>query len=124
MRRILYLLLCVCLAFSAMAKPILAPDDLLSVEDGLTQGMVRCVVQDPHGLMWFGTQDGLNRYDGHEFRRFGRKPFDKNSLSSDDVWSMHQSKHLLWVGTFDGLNFIDTNTGQTGRVPACEGLRI
>lgn len=107
-----------------MAHPVVGNDDLLAVEDGLTQGMVRCISQDSQGLMWFGTQDGLNRYDGYDFRRFGRKPFEEYSLVSDDIWSLHQSKHVLWVGTIDGLSFINTQTGHTSRVNTCKGLRV
>lgn len=104
------------------AHPVFIEGDLLSVDDGLSQGMVRCIAQDARGLMWFGTQDGLNRYDGHEFRRFGRKPFDENSFISEDIISLHTQQHILWVGTLGGLGYVNTQTGEVGRVPVSDKM--
>ena len=42
----------------------------LTVEDGLSQSSVTCILQDSKGFMWFGTQDGLNKYDGYSFKIF------------------------------------------------------
>ena len=52
----------------------------LNVEDGLSQSMVYCIHQDSRGFMWFGTQDGLNRYDGHEIVVFIMNPDDPQSV--------------------------------------------
>ena len=74
--------------------------DKLSIEHGLSQSMVFSIAQDEQGFMWFGTQDGLNRYDGYEFKTFRHDPDDPNSLSKNFVWALHNdSKGRLWVGS-------------------------
>jgi diguanylate cyclase (GGDEF)-like protein len=72
----------------------------LSLEDGLSQSSVNCVVQDARGMIWFGTQDGLNRYDGYEFKIYKHDPQDPGSLAHNFVWALHIDREgTLWVGT-------------------------
>ena len=47
--------------------------DHLGIEEGMSQNQVNAVCKDQHGFMWFGTWDGLNRYDGYEFKVFKNK---------------------------------------------------
>ena len=68
------LVLAICLIFflglNCIIKPALAQElsfSSLTIEDGLSQNTVNCIVQDSRGFMWFGTQDGLNSYDGYAF---------------------------------------------------------
>ena len=83
----------------------------LQIQDGLSQTTVRCVLQDSRGFMWFGTQNGLNRYDGHNFRVFRPDPHSLNSLSNSDIYALlEDSFGGLWVGTADGLNRYDRTT--------------
>lgn len=58
----------------------------LTLDDGLSQSSINCIAQDAQGFMWFGTQDGLNRYDGYEFQVYRNDPADPFSLSSNSVW--------------------------------------
>lgn len=75
----------------------------LTVSDGLSQGTVNAIVQDRHGFMWFATQQGLNRYDGIEFRTFHHDAETPGSLPDDWVRDLHvDSKGRLWVSTLDG----------------------
>lgn len=75
---------------------------------GLSQNEVRCMIQDKKGYLWIGTQDGLNQYDGYEFQKYSRIPFEKNSLSSDFVnVLMEDENERLWIGTIDGLDVLD-----------------
>ena len=77
--------------------------DHLSVEDGLSQSKVSCTFQDHQGYMWFGTQDGLNRFDGFEFKTFYYEPADSTSLSNNFIWKIFEdSQKNLWIGTFGG----------------------
>ncbi len=81
----------------------------LDTQDGLSGRCVYCVVQDHLGFMWFGTRQGLNRYDGYEFRVFRHDNNDTTSLSDDNISCLlMDSQHRLWVGTFtSGLNRYD-----------------
>jgi ligand-binding sensor domain-containing protein len=80
---------------------------------GLSQNEVRCIVQDKKGYLWIGTQDGLNQYDGYEFQKYSRIPFEKNSLSSDFVnVLLEDDKERLWIGTIDGLDVLDKSRSK------------
>ncbi|MGD2148436.1 MAG: two-component regulator propeller domain-containing protein, partial [Anaerolineae bacterium] len=56
----------------------------LTLDDGLSQSSINCIVQDAQGFMWFGTQDGLNRYDGYEIEVY--RPEAENPSSLSDKW--------------------------------------
>jgi diguanylate cyclase (GGDEF)-like protein len=75
----------------------------LSPQDGLSQETVLGIVQDHDGLMWFATQEGLNRYDGYEFKVFKPDLEDRGSLSYPFVRTIFEDHEgLLWVGTDGG----------------------
>ncbi|MCX6567798.1 MAG: diguanylate cyclase [Candidatus Aminicenantes bacterium] len=75
----------------------------LSVEQGLSQSSVFCTLQDRRGFLWFGTEDGLNRYDGFSFRIFRPDVNDPGSISSNFILSLAEDPGgLIWVGTSGG----------------------
>lgn len=75
----------------------------LSIEDGLSQSTVTTILQDRHGFMWFGTQDGLNRYDGYSFVVYRNDPNDLNSLGGNQIRKIVQdASGILWIGTSGG----------------------
>jgi ligand-binding sensor domain-containing protein/signal transduction histidine kinase len=75
----------------------------LSNMDGLSQSTVQAIVKDKYGFMWFGTQDGLNRYDGYEFKIYRHKPKDTTSLERSHIMSLYEDRQgNLWVGNFNG----------------------
>ncbi|WP_263352215.1 sensor histidine kinase [Acidicapsa acidisoli] len=77
----------------------------LSTEDGLSQTMVWQIVQDDQGFMWFGSQYGLNRYDGYKFKVFRHEPGVANSLSGVYIYSLFKDRSgTLWVGCDDFLD--------------------
>jgi signal transduction histidine kinase/ligand-binding sensor domain-containing protein len=86
----------------------------LSVEDGLAHSEVAVILQDHLGFMWFGTQNGLNKYDGHRFITYRNDPDDKGSLQDNFIESLYEdSSGTLWVGTQDGwLERFDRRTGS------------
>lgn len=75
------------------------------IDEGLSQTAVNCILQDSYGFLWIGTQDGLNRYDGYDFKVFRNQPLDTNSLANSYVVSLcEDSKGNIWAGTRDGLS--------------------
>ncbi len=74
------------------------------VEDGLSSNTIRAIIQDHNGFMWFGTEDGLNRFDGYNFKVFRNILGDSTSLGNNYVYSILQDKdHRLWIGTEEGV---------------------
>jgi ligand-binding sensor domain-containing protein/signal transduction histidine kinase len=102
-------LICTALLLS-LVRPALAQTgsirfETLSVEDGLSQSTVRAVMQDSRGYMWFGTDDGLNRYDGYSFTIFKHDPETDSSISDSTIQAIYQDTHGdLWFGTANGLD--------------------
>lgn len=77
----------------------------LSIEQGLSQNSVNCILQDRTGFMWFGTETGLNRFDGYTFKIFLPREGDANSLSNSWINALYEDEHgSIWVGTENGLN--------------------
>ncbi len=80
----------------------------LTIEDGLSQSSVFAILQDKRGLMWFGTWDGLNRYDGYQFTTYKYNVKDPYSLSNNEIRALYEdSNGELWIGTMEGLNRFD-----------------
>jgi diguanylate cyclase (GGDEF)-like protein len=84
----------------------------IRIEDGLAQSSVQAIVQDAQGYLWFGTQDGLQRYDGYGFLTFRHDPSDPASLSDNTVNALALGPDgALWVGTsVGGLDRLDPET--------------
>jgi hypothetical protein len=82
----------------------------ISLEEGLSQSVVTNILQDEKGFLWFGTQDGLNRFDGYEFKIFKFDPEDPFSISHNFIISMVEDPSgVIWFGTNGGAS---TNTIQ------------
>jgi DNA-binding NtrC family response regulator/ligand-binding sensor domain-containing protein len=89
----------------------------ISIDQGLSQSIVKCILQDEKGFIYFGTEDGLNRYDGYNFSVMRNNPQDGNSLSYNDITALYED-HLgnLWIGTFNGgLNKYNANNKKITR---------
>lgn len=88
----------------------------IDIRDGLINNKVSSILQDDRGFIWIGTTEGLNRYDGYEYRSFSYIPFEKNSLSQSQIQTMHlDTQNNLWVGTYGGLNRLNTLTEEIAR---------
>ena len=93
----------------------------ITAEDGLSQASVTCIIQDSIGFMWFGTYDGLNRYDGYNFKIFKHELNNPHSISHSFVRTLLvDSRNLLWVGTDGGgLDIYNHETEQFFHVDLC-----
>lgn len=77
----------------------------LTITDGLSHNNVYSILQDKYGFMWFATQNGLNRYDGYNFKLFYHKITDNNSISSNNINKIiEDNKGNLWMATHQGID--------------------
>jgi signal transduction histidine kinase/ligand-binding sensor domain-containing protein/DNA-binding response OmpR family regulator len=109
---IILILLCFIISIDLSAQSILF--NHLTVEDGLSNNDVNAIAQDKTGFIWFGTDDGLNRYDGYSFKIFRHDPDDSNSISDNSIWTLYEdSQGNIWIGTKAGvLNKYNPVSGQ------------
>ncbi len=88
----------------------------LSTNDGLSQMSVLQIVQDSDGFLWFGTRNGLNRYNGYDFEVFKFNSDNSETISDNHISSLCEGvEATLWVGTMNGLNRMDRNKGTFER---------
>ena len=92
----------------ARTQPIDLTFEHISTHQGLSQDIVRSIVQDHQGFMWFGTEDGLNRYDGHSMKIYKHDSRDSSTVSLNGINDLYEdSRDRLWIGTGDGLDLYD-----------------
>ncbi len=89
----------------------------ISIKQGLSHDAVYTIVQDKNDLIWIGTQNGLNKYDGYNFTTYYHDPDDSCSLISANFGILfHDNKNRLWIGTYrGGLNCLD-QTKKTNKI--------
>jgi len=77
--------------------------DKLTSQNGLSNNKVNCILQDARGFIWFGTDDGLSRYDGNNFVIFRNQPGNSFSISGNMIMDLLEDKSgILWIATADG----------------------
>lgn len=127
--RLKYLLtfrfVCLVLAFHEIALIVRAQDvepkfTSITSMDGLSSNTVTAILKDRYGLMWFATDDGLNRFDGTDVAIYRHDKKDSTSLGSSDVTSLHQDqKGRIWVGTIEGgLHLYDRKKDSFISIPS------
>lgn len=80
----------------------------LRTNNGLSNSSVNAITVDGNGFLWFATNDGLNKYDGHSFTIYRNLPNDSTSLSSNRINALVTDKNgRVWIGTSAGLNLYD-----------------
>lgn len=82
------------------------------VEEGLSNNTVITSIQDEDGFMWFGTKDGLNRFDGYHFKTYRSNGDPIHGLGSNYIQSLHEYKEIIWVGSDKGLYQYDKKSDQ------------
>lgn len=104
------------------------PVEWITVDDGLPQGMVRAILQDRTGYLWFGTKDGLARSDGYGYTVFRHDARDSTSICANHISSLYESRSGdLWIGSEGGaVDRYDPRTGAFTHVlrpdPVTPGL--
>ena len=77
----------------------------ITVENGLSNNFCYCTFQDKEGYIWFGTENGLNRWDGNNFKIFKNNPNDSTTISNNRIFGITEDKDgVLWISTAFGLN--------------------
>jgi len=79
----------------------------IGIKNGLANNAVTAVYKDKRGLMWFGTYDGISRYDGYNFLSFRNEPNDTNSLINNRIVSICGTQNEIWIGTKGGISVYD-----------------
>lgn len=104
MKRILCYILILGLPFLGLSQQqSLMYFEQVSMEDGLSQVGVNAIMQDSTGFLWFATLDGLNRYDGYDFKVFKPISGDTTSISNNRILSLYLDSYgKIWVGTQGG----------------------
>src|SRR5882757_6177576 len=99
---VLIVMLGVLLSLQATAQPYYFRH--YQVEDGLSNNTVICSIQDKDGFLWFGTKEGLNRFDGYHFKAFNLDDDYERSLTKDLIYSLFIDKQgTMWIGAQKGL---------------------
>lgn len=87
-----------------------------NIQQGLSQNSVTCIYEDSRGIMWFGTQEGLNKFDGRNFTTYKCNEHDSTTLSNNYILKIvEDSCGGLWIGTSYGLNRMDLASGKVNR---------
>jgi ligand-binding sensor domain-containing protein/signal transduction histidine kinase/DNA-binding response OmpR family regulator len=91
----------------------------VDMTSGMSFNSVLCLMEDTDGLLWIGTREGLNRYDGHHFHIYRYSPYNAASLSNNHINVIFQSsRHDIWIGTSNGLNRFVPETDSFEFFPA------
>lgn len=98
----------------------------LSTKDGLSSNVIKVVLKDKFGLVWFGTDDGLDKFNGSSFKVYRKKTGDSTSLQSNEILSLHEDKSgNLWVGTSGGsLSLYDRKKDAFVNFPSGIGRNV
>lgn len=112
---IIYMLLLIILLITTNIVYVSAYNNInfknITSEDGLLQGTVETIIQDDQGYIWLGTNDGLCRYNGYEFKIYKHDEELENSITNNYIVDIKQDNSgNIWVGTANGLSKIDTKT--------------
>ncbi len=94
----------------------------LTIDDGLSQNAIPSIIQDRQGFIWFGTKDGLNRYDGYTFKIFQNDIRDSTSIASNYISTIFEDHYgIIWIGTLTGdLNYYQTASETFKRVKVAD----
>ena len=103
------LILFICIASRMHSQDEYLPFENMDINEGLSHSYVRTILQDQFGFLWFGTQNGLNRYDGYHFKVYKSSPHDPHSISANQIADIFERDNGdLWLATSgSGVNLYD-----------------
>lgn len=94
----------------------------ITTQFGLSDDIVKSIIQDEQGFMWFGTGNGLNRYDGYTFKHYYFDDTDSASISNNSInYILKKNREEIWLGTFNGLNAFNIRTEKSKRYKFKDG---
>jgi ligand-binding sensor domain-containing protein len=97
--------------FILFASPAFSQFTHPQVGEGLTAGKVTCIVQDQRGFIWLGSDHGITRYDGYNYKAFRHNPDNNHSPSANEVRALClDTAGKIWIGTLKGLDYFDPVT--------------
>ena len=102
-------LVCACSYAAAQSPSEKLKFSRIEVGSGLSNSNVTCFLQDSRGFMWIGTRDGLNKYDGYEFKVYRNDQEDTTTLLKNHIYQLFEDSHgTIWVSTRGGgFHFYD-----------------
>lgn len=111
--RISIALLALLLYYSGYTQPDLHFNTQLSIKEGLSNNNVNCMMQDSRGFLWIGTIEGLNRFDGYQFKKIFAEKNNPSGLSHNNIFDIIEYKvGQLLIATSNGLSVYNTYTNQ------------
>ncbi|QHT69758.1 histidine kinase [Rhodocytophaga rosea] len=114
---ILSFFLCLCYNLPGISQGQKVNFEHLNIEQGLSHNYVTSVIQDRKGFLWFGTTNGLNKYDGYQFTHYTFDPNDTTSLSKNIVLTLWEdSEGIIWIGTNEDICKFDPRTEKFTRL--------
>jgi ligand-binding sensor domain-containing protein/signal transduction histidine kinase len=113
---------CFLLTFCSLAPIYAQPPNLdfesFDTHNGLSQNLVFAIAQDQKGFLWFGTDEGLNRFDGHEFRIFRHDENDSTTLADNSIHAIVvDNAGVIWIGTANGISRYYPQTEKMEQLP-------
>ena len=113
MKKFIYSLFLLLITFNGLSQKSSIKFGYIGQKEGLSQRDVLAIKQTNNGLLWFGTQDGLNSYNGYEFKVYSHRFQDSTSISNSYIHTiLEENDSLLWVGTENGLNLFNIATQE------------
>ena len=93
----------------------------INIEQGISQSTIEAIFQDSEGYLWLGTNDGLNRYNGYEFKTYNYEEY-QNSISHNGITDITEDKYgNIWVNTVSGVNKINKKTEKISNYTELNG---
>lgn len=117
MRKITVLTAVICFLHCTLVRAQQVVFSGYAINDGLSQSVVNCIFQDSKGFMWFGTQNGLNKFNVYSFEVFTYNPNDSNSITNNWINGITEDKeNNLWIATKGGLVKFSTREKRFNRI--------